>query len=235
MSRFWKFSAIATTVVVLLILAQAFDLQGLLRLTLIGIDSLGIFAPLAFITLYNAATLLLVPGSILTLGGGVLFGLIWGVVYVLCAAILGSTLAFFIGRYFSQGWLYRRVSHYPKFQAINTAVSKEGFKIVFLIRLSPILPFNLLNYAFGLTQVSLQDYLLGSLGIIPGTMMYVYLGSFAGDLAQLGTTQVPLSPEVRLIQGIVQGLGLVATMIVTLYSTHVARQVLAEKIHPDQK
>jgi uncharacterized membrane protein YdjX (TVP38/TMEM64 family) len=106
-------------------------------------------------------------------------------------------------------------------------VGREGFKIVLLTRLSPVFPFNLLNYAYGLTGVSLKDYVLASIGMIPGTIMYVYIGSLAGSLATLGTGTPPTNPA---IQWTIRIIGLIATVAVTLYVTRVARRALAETV-----
>jgi uncharacterized membrane protein YdjX (TVP38/TMEM64 family) len=165
------------------------------------VKSLGLFGPIAFMIIYNLATLLFIPGSLLTLKGGCLFGVFWGSVYVLIAALLGATFAFIVGRYLSRDWVCRQMEKNPKFKAIDRAVAKEGWKIVLLTRLSPLFPFNLLNYAFGVTQVSLKDYVLGSLGIIPGTVMYVYLGSLAGDLATMNISNQPSNLKLKLGNG----------------------------------
>ncbi len=119
---------------------------------------------------------------------------------------------------------------HPKFQAIDLAVAKEGWKIVLLTRLSPVFPFNLLNYAFGVTQVSLKDYILGSFGIIPGTVMYVYIGSLAGNIAMINTSHQPITPETQIWQWIVQGVGLIATVAVTIYITKIAQKALAKSV-----
>jgi uncharacterized membrane protein YdjX (TVP38/TMEM64 family) len=117
---------------------------------------------IAFVVIYNLATVLFIPGSLLTLGGGALYGVVWGSVYVVIAATLGATIAFLIGRYYARGWVAKQMQGHPKFQAIDQAVAKEGVKIVLLTRLSPVFPFNLLNYAFGVTCVSLKDYVIGT-------------------------------------------------------------------------
>lgn len=155
--------------------------QPILHNCLRAIAHMGRWSGVAYILLYNLATLCLLPGSLLSFGGGVLFGLGWGLVYVLIASLLGATVAFWIGRYVAQTWVYQKLGRFPQFRALNAAVGCEGCKIVLLTRLSPLFPFNLLNYAFGVTQVSLKDYMIGSLGILPGTIMYVYAGSLAGD------------------------------------------------------
>ena len=205
-------------------------LQELLQNALTWVESLGSIAPIAFIVLYNVATVLLIPGSVLTLGSGILFGLFWGSIYVFFAATLGATLAFWLGRNVARDWVSEKISAYPKFAAIDKAVAKEGFKIVFLTRLSPLFPFNLLNYAFGITQVSLKDYVLGSVGMIPGTILYVYIGSLLGSIAQIGMKGATLDPQTQKLQWIAKIVGFVATIAVTVYITRIARKALDESI-----
>ncbi|CEJ47219.1 DedA family protein, putative (Uncharacterized pr otein) [Umezakia ovalisporum] len=209
-----------------IISVQYFKVQEVLHNGIIWVQTLGIFGPIAYIVIYNLATILFIPGSILTLKGGWLFGLVWGSIYVLISAIIGAILAFIVGRYLSRDWVNRKIDKYPKFKAINLAVARDGWKIVLLTRLSPIFPFNLLNYAFGVTQVSLKDYILGSFGIIPGTIMYVYIGSVAGDLATLNTHDKPTNLEAQIWQWVIQLIGLITTIIVTVYITKVAQKYL---------
>jgi uncharacterized membrane protein YdjX (TVP38/TMEM64 family) len=213
-------------IILLAIAAQQFNLSALVQNSLLWVKSLGIWGAIAFITIYNFATILFIPGSILTLGGGALFGVFWGSIYVFIAATLGATSAFLIGRYLTRDWVAQQIAGNIKFQAIDRAVAQEGLKIVLLTRLSPIFPFNLLNYAFGVTQVSIKDYILGSIGMIPGTIMYVYLGSLAGDLTALGTTNQHLSSETQIAQWAIRILGLIATIAVTIYVTRIAKQSL---------
>jgi uncharacterized membrane protein YdjX (TVP38/TMEM64 family) len=203
--------------------------QGWLSGTLTWIDGLGAVGPLVFIGLYILITIAFLPASIVTLGAGVVFGVIKGSLFVFIGAMLGATAAFLIGRYGARDWIARKVEGNAKFQAIDDAIANAGRKIIFLIRLSPAFPFNLLNYALGLTKVSLKDYILGTTGILPGTIMYVYLGSLAGNLAMLGSGQAPSNPGVvwaiRLI-------GFIATVAVTIYVTQIARKALREAL-PD--
>ena len=190
-------------------------------------DSLGTVGAIAFIIIYILATVAFFPGSILTLGAGVVFGVVLGSFYVFIGASIGATAAFLVGRYLARGWVAEKIQGNNKFQAIDEAVGKEGLKIVLLTRLSPIFPFTLLNYAYGVTGVSLKDYLLGCAGMIPGTIMYVYIGSLAGSLATIGTSAPATNPvllwTIRLI-------GFIATVAVTLYVTKIARQALASVI-----
>ncbi len=221
-------------VILLAILGKSLHVEAQLLRLVAWVQSLGLLAPLAFIVLYNLATVLFIPGFLLTLSGGVLFGMVWGSLYVFVAATLGATLAFMIGRYVSRDWVAAQIANYPKFQAIDRAVAQNGFKIVLLTRLSPLFPFNLLNYAFGITQVSLQDYVLGSVGMIPGTVLYVYLGSLAGSLATLGNPSLSTTTDLPLFWvWTLRLVGFAATIAVTVFATHIARQALAEAIdHP---
>ncbi len=202
-------------------------IQQLLQDALAWVAGLGAIGPLAFIGLYIAATVAFIPGSVLTLGAGFVFGWLAGSAYVFVGATLGATAAFLVGRYVARGWVERKIANNPKFDAVDTAVGQEGFKIVLLTRLSPIFPFNLLNYMFGITKVSLKDYVLGSVGMIPGTLMYVYFGSLAGNLATIGSANQP--SEARL-QWSLRIVGLIATVLVTLYITRVARKALNDSI-----
>ncbi|WP_016952229.1 TVP38/TMEM64 family protein [Anabaena sp. PCC 7108] len=217
-------------VVTLIIAAKNFQLQENLHTSVVWIQNLGFFGPIVFIIIYNLATLLLIPGSLLTLKGGFIFGVFWGSIYVLIAAIIGATLAFLVGRYLSRDWIYQQLEKHPKFKIIDQAVAEEGWKIVLLTRLSPIFPFNLLNYAFGITQVSLKDYILGSIGIVPGTVMYVYMGSITANIAMISTAHQSTNPETHIWQWVMQSVGLLATITVTIYITKIAQKALDKSV-----
>ena len=178
---------------------------------------------------YIPAALLFVPGSLLTLGAGFALGVGLGTVAVSIGSTLGASAAFLAGRTLARGFIEAKISHNPRFRAIDQAVKHEGFKIVLLTRLSPVFPFNLLNYAFGLTPVSLRDYFLASwLGMLPGTVMYVYLGSAAKNLADLAAGKV----EGGTGQQVLFGVGLLATVAVTVAVTRVAKRALTAVV-PD--
>ena len=208
--------------------SNSFNPQAILANALQWIDSLGTVGAIAFIALYIIATVAFFPGSILTLGAGVIFGAVWGSLYVFIGATLGATAAFFVGRYLARGWVASKIADNKKFAAIDQAVGREGLKIVLLTRLSPIFPFNLLNYAFGITGVSLKDYFIASVGMIPGTILYVYIGSLAGNLAMIGTEAQPTN---RTLQWAIRILGLIATVAVTVYVTRIARKALEEQVN----
>jgi uncharacterized membrane protein YdjX (TVP38/TMEM64 family) len=204
-----------------------FNPQLWLKNALESIDSLGAIGALSFILLYITATVAFLPGSILTLGAGVVFGVVMGTLYVFIGATIGATAAFLVGRYLVRNWVVKKIAGNHKFRSIDEAVGKEGFKIVVLTRLSPIFPFNLLNYAYGVTSVSLNDYIVASIGMLPGTMMYVYLGSLAGSLATIGTESQPTNP---ILQWAMRIIGFVATVAVTVYVTKLARKALEEEV-----
>ena len=210
------------------VVSGGFNPQELLRNALQWVNDLGAIAPIAFILIYIVATVAFLPGSILTLGAGVVFGIVQGSIYVFVGATIGATLAFLVGRYLARGWVSKKIAGNQKFKAIDRAVGNEGLKIVLLTRLSPIFPFNLLNYGLGVTGVSLKDYVLASVGMIPGTIMYVYIGSLAGSIATIGgATQPDANP---IAQWAIRIIGFVATVAVTLYVTKIARQALDDSI-----
>ena len=198
----------------------AFDGRNGIRAALEVIEQLGPWGPVLFVAAYVLATVLFVPGSALTLAAGTLFGVGWGCVYVSAGSTLGAMAAFLVGRHLARDWVTHRISGNARFLAIDRAVADQGWKIVLLTRLSPVFPFTLLNYSFGLTRVRFRDYAIASwIGMMPGTVLYVYLGS----LARAGATTTPRTPG----QWALYGLGLAATLAVTLVLTRIARRSLA--------
>lgn len=196
------------------------------------VEGLGALGPIVFILGYAVAVVAFVPGSILTLASGAIFGLLEGTIYVFVAAVLGSTLAFLIARHGARSAIERRIEGDERFAAIDRAVGREGRKIVFLLRLSPVFPFNLLNYGLGLTKVKLADYMVASFGMLPGTLLYVYTGKVAGDVAAIAGGA---ETEKGAADWAVLVLGLLATAIVTFLVTRIARQALASATGEDDR
>lgn len=218
----------AAIVIALVVLPVQEYLRALLEWT----RGLGFWGYLVLIAAYILATVLFLPGSILTLAAGFLFGVIAGSIVVSIGATLGACAAFLVGRYLAREKIEQKVTGSPKFSAIDQAVGDQGFKIVMLTRLSPVFPFNLLNYAFGLTRVRFGPYALASwLGMIPGTIMYVYLGSTAKNLAQVFAGNV----EGGTGQTILKIVGLLATIVVTVIITRIARRSLKQSVPENQK
>jgi uncharacterized membrane protein YdjX (TVP38/TMEM64 family) len=191
---------------------------------------LGSSDPLTFIVFFNLATAFCIPASLLAMRAGFVFGLGLGSLYVLIAAIIGATVAFLMGRYLAHGWVWRKVQHNVRFHAIAQAVAQEGWKIVLLTRLSPLFPFNLTNYAFGMTQISLKQYIFGSVGIVPGTILYTYIGFLAHELSTTGLSTSSMPLGVQIAQWGLRLMGLIATVIVTLYLNRVAKIALHQRM-----
>ena len=147
---------------------------------------LGLWAPLGHIVLFALATILFVPGAIFGLVGGAIFGPLWGAVLNLTGATLGATAAFLVARYAAADWVRQKAA--GRLDRLITGVEAEGWRFVAFVRLVPLFPFNLTNYALGLTRVSLKQYVLASLVcMVPGTMAYTWLGH-AGREAAAGST-----------------------------------------------
>jgi len=214
---------VAAVVVALAILPVKDYSAGLLE----RIESVGPWGPVLLAGAYAVACVLFVPGSILTLGAGFLFGVVYGTIAVSVGSVLGATAAFLVGRTLLRTTIEKRIAAYPRFQATDRAVREQGFKIVLLTRLSPVFPFNLLNYAFGLTNVRLWQYVLASwIGMLPGTVMYVYLGSALKSLADVAAG----APEGGTPQTVFFVVGLVMTVVATVVITRVARRALNEAV-----
>lgn len=191
------------------------------------VERLGPWGPAMFVLLYVVATVLLLPAVLLTLGAGAVFGVARAFVAVSVGATLGATVAFLVGRHLARDWVAARLAEHASLRRIDEAVARDGWKIVLLTRLSPAFPFVLLNYAFGLTRVSLRDYVLASwIGMMPAIVLYAYIGSLAGGLAAAVAGGPARSPWTWALYG----LGLVATLAVTLYVARVARGALARRL-----
>jgi uncharacterized membrane protein YdjX (TVP38/TMEM64 family) len=183
-----------------------------------------------FILIYIVATVALMPESLLTLAAGAAFGLPRAMVLVSIASTLGATAAFFLGRTLAREWVGRKIEHWPKFRALDRAIGTHGFWTVFLTRLSPAIPFSWLNYAYGITAVRPRAYILASwVGMLPGTLLYVYAGSAIADVGRAiaGHARTGRTGEALL------WVGLLATVAVTALLTHFARREIARGLHAD--
>ncbi|MEA2067923.1 MAG: TVP38/TMEM64 family protein [Verrucomicrobiota bacterium] len=219
---------ILAAVVAVLVLGGKYLVQQRLSDVLAWIEGLGAAGMGVYAGLYVFACVFFIPGSLLTLGAGAIYGVVVGSLLVSVSSVLGASAAFLVGRYVARNWIAKKIEGNARFSAIDNAVADEGWKIVGLTRLSPIFSFNLLNYAYGLTRVTFREYVLASwIGMLPGTVMYVYLGSLAGDLASLGAeTEHATTPG----EWALYGVGLVATIGVTVYVTKIAKEALATRI-----
>lgn len=220
-------------VVVVIALAAAFKFLPVAE-TLSGfleyVRGLGVWGPALLAIVYALATVLMAPGLILTLGAGYVFGVVLGTITVSVGSVLGATAAFLVGRYAARDFVQGLAEKNPRFGAIDAAVAEQGWKIVLLTRLSPLFPFNVINYLYGATRVSLRDYFLASwIGMLPGTILYVYLGAIAGNLTDLlaGKFEGGAGKQAILY------LGLAATLVVTVFVTKIATKALAAQTSPE--
>ncbi len=187
------------------------------------IEGLGPWGPIIFILIYIVAAVALVPCSALTVVAGFVFGVVWGTVWVSIGSVLGAAAAFLIGRHFVRDWVEKKTADNKNFQAVDKAIESGAFKIVTLIRLSPLFPYNLLNYFFGITKVGFGTYVLGSwIGMLPGTIMYVYIGHLGGLAADSGNETTDTA-KIWLYAA-----GFVATVIVTVIVTRSAKKALKD-------
>ncbi len=212
---------IAAALLALLLFLGPFDAKAAMQAALDWIKSLGFWGPTAFILAYIIATVTLLPGSVLTLGAGAVFGLFHGFLYVSIGSTIGATAAFLVGRHFARDRVAARIADNRKFSAIDEAIAEEGWKIMGLLRLSPMFPFNLLNYACALTKVSLRDYFFATwIGMIPGTIMWVYIGHLA-HVAAADDSDASKALKVG---------GFFATALFTVIATRIARKSLERRL-----
>jgi uncharacterized membrane protein YdjX (TVP38/TMEM64 family) len=188
------------------------------------VQGAGLWGAALFVLAYIPAAVLFVPASVLTLGAGFVFGVARGTVIASLGSTAGAAAAFIVARTVGRQWVAGRMARHPGLNAIGRAVESEAVKVVLLTRLSPLFPFNLLNYAFGLSSIPAKTFVLASwIGMFPGTLLYIYLGSAAHNLAAL------LSGEVRRTAGqqVMFAVGLIATVAVTTIVTRTARRALS--------
>lgn len=182
----------------------------------------------AFVAFYVlACALFIIPGSLATMTAGVLFGVLAGTLTVSTASTRGARAAFLLGRHLARDWIARKIEGNVRFRAIDEAVARADGKIVLLTHLSPIFPFSLLNRAYGLTRISFRSYALASwIGMLPGTVLYVYLGALAGDLVTLASEEWKRTN----VEWIFLAVGLRATAAVTVFVSRIASKALARAV-----
>lgn len=170
-TRFVSLAMLVVGVALAVTYREHFDAAGLTR----WIQAAGFWAPLAFVATYAITAVLFLPGSVMTLTGGALFGPLWGTLYSLTGATLGATLAFLIARHLGADWVAAKVS--GQLKRLIQGVEAEGWRFVAFLRLVPLFPFNLINYALGVTGIRLSHYVVATyLCMLPGALAYSYLG-----------------------------------------------------------
>src|SRR5260370_24314593 len=231
MSKPAKFTLVVILVVVFAAALLFLPLRDWTVSVVAWVRSLGALGVAVYAIVYILAAVLLFPASLLTLAAGFLYGPLWGTLLVAPPRVVASPVAFLLGRWVARDWIKRRIEQSARFSAVDSAVGANGFKVVFLLRLSPIFPFTLLNYALGLTRVRLRDFVLASfLGMLPGTFLYVYLGSSVANLAALASGN---ATGVGMRQHVLFWGGLAATILVVVLVTRTARQALNRSLQQE--
>lgn len=220
-----------TAVFVFAAAAWAINRSGLFQHTLDWIETLGVWAPCVFVTVYALSCIFFVPAFIFTVASGILFGLVKGACLSLAGGAIGAALAFLIGRYIAREPVRRLFAKNREFHALEGAVSARGWKIIVLARLSPIFPFLIGNYAFGLTRLSVWEYALASAaGTIPSAFAFAYAGTLLGSLTFLEAPGRERTPaEWALLAG-----GFISTVVLSLYLRRVAESALKDGVPLDE-
>ncbi len=187
------------------------------------VQRFGAWGVVIFIGIYALATVLFVPGWILTVSAGLIYGIFGGTAVALIGATMGAPLAFLVARYLLPGRIESGAKENDRFKSIDEAIGKDGWKIVGLLRLSPLIPFNLSNYLYGVTSIRLVPYVLASaVGMLPGTLLYSYLGA-VGKVTVIGEKSGH-SP----LQYLMLAVGLLATIVVAIYVSRLGRKALTK-------
>src|SRR6058998_360034 len=222
--------ALLVSVIALFLAMKFLPVQQWLKSFNDWVGQMGLAGIFIFIAVYAAATVLLAPGAILTIGAGFAFGLWKGFLAVSGGATLGAALAFLVARFIARERVAVIAQRNEKFRAIDSAIGKQGAKLIFLLRLSPVIPFNLSNYLYGLTGVKFWPYVLASwIGMMPGTFLYVYIGT-AGKAAASAAGGGEAMKHGWQYWTLIS-FGLAATVVVTIWVTKIARDAL--KRNPD--
>ncbi|HEY8898830.1 MAG TPA: TVP38/TMEM64 family protein [Chthoniobacterales bacterium] len=184
-----------------------------------------------FIVIYTITCVLFLPGSVLTVGAGAIYGFWGGTLLVSISNLVGAVVNFLTSRYLLQGWLQRKFAHNRKFHALDDAIASEGWRIILLSRISPVVPHSIVSYACGLTKLSLAKFSLASwLGFIPISAAYSYVGAFLGKFARASIGQP--HGEGSWVTWTFYAVGLIVTLVVTVWSMRVAARALRTKVTP---
>jgi uncharacterized membrane protein YdjX (TVP38/TMEM64 family) len=221
MKKYLKWIVMLLVVIGLSILANVLPVRSWIASLIDWVQQLGPVGVIVFILAYALATVLFLPGWIFTVSAGLIYGVVRGTLIALTGATIGAALAFLVARYFLRENVKQFAERNPRFNAIDDAIGKDGWKIIGLLRLSPLIPFNFSNYFYGITSVSFKAYVaISVIGMLPGTLLYAYLGA----IGKAGVTS-GASPH-SMWQYVFLGIGLIATIAVTILVSRIARKAL---------
>lgn len=222
LAKYWKSIVLALGLIALSIAVALLPMKDWVNEFSQWVRTLGAPGILVFIAVYAAATVLFLPGWIFTVAAGLIYGIFGGTAVALSGATIGASLAFLCGRYLVRQKVEAAIKGNRKFAAIDKAIGEQGWKIVGLLRLSPLIPFNLSNYFYGVTAIGFWPYLLASaVGMIPGTLLYAYLGGAGKESLNSG------AGGHSALKYILLGGGLLATVAVTIIVSRAAKKALA--------
>jgi uncharacterized membrane protein YdjX (TVP38/TMEM64 family) len=194
-----------------------------LAAVVLRLAELGPWAPFLFIALYIAAAVTLAPAFLLTVAGGALFGVWRGTLLVFIGAVLGASAAYAVSVRLTRLSFLAWLDSDPRVIIVRQAVAGEGAWVPFLLRLSPLVPYNLLNYALGLSHVRFRDFLIASVGMLPAIVMYTYYGKVVGDVAALAAG---VAPPRGVEYYTLLTIGLITTVLATTLITRAARRAI---------
>lgn len=221
MKKSIKWLVVVLVIIALTILTAVLPVKEWIRQFVAWVQQLGPAGVVIFIIAYALATVLFLPGWIFTVSAGLIYGIVGGTLVALTGAVIGATLAFLVARYFLRQNIEELTRKNPRFRAIDEAIGKNGWKIIGLLRLSPLVPFNLSNYFYGITSVSFPAYVaVSAIGMIPGTLLYAYLGAI-GQAGISGGASAHSKWQYVLL-----AVGLVATIAVTILVSRIAKNAL---------
>ena len=221
LQKYWKWIALLLGLIGLSVAVSFLPVGDWVKSFTHWVRELGLAGAFIFIGVYAIAALLFLPGAIFTIAAGLVYGIAGGTAVALVGATLGGGLAFLAGRYLFRERIRKFADQNKKFGAIDEAIGAEGWKIVGLLRLSPLIPFNVSNYFYGVTAIGFWPYLLASfVGMLPGTLLYAYLGAI-GQAGLSGGKKGHTPLEWTFL-----GLGLLATIGVTVFVSQLAKKAL---------
>jgi uncharacterized membrane protein YdjX (TVP38/TMEM64 family) len=221
MKKYFKLILLLVVVIGLSILAKVLPIKGWIVSFIDRVQQLGPLGVIVFIVTYALATVLFLPGWIFTVSAGLVYGIAKGTAIALTGATIGATLAFLVARYFVRDSVEQFARKNPRFKAIDDAIGINGWKIIGLLRLSPLIPFNFSNYFYGITSVNLGAYVaISAIGMLPGTLVYAYLGA----IGKAGVTGSASGHSKW--QYVFLGIGLIATIAVTILISRIAKNAL---------
>src|SRR5882757_2648976 len=219
----WQVGALVIAILFAILLSRFLPIVSFIERSQQRVMSWGAWGAVCYPLLFAACNILLLPGGILSIGGGFFFGLWWGFLIVLIGNVTGAAISFFIGRTIGRRWLERRLEKSRRLHALEPAVEREGWKLILLSQLHPLFPSSLMNYLYGLTKIRFRTCMIWiAIGQAPGLFLYAYLGT----LGQLGLRLARGQTHPRMYEYWVWGGGLLISLAILVLVGRIALRVL---------